>query len=100
MTRLIPTNERQCYATNMMSDVVSTANLNAAFSFVYNKRLKDSANSDIWDLSLQWEQTRALLQARLLSNRYHLAPVQTYWTGNGKVTRWNSLDAVVLKAIV
>jgi len=66
---------------------------------VYQKRKKSSAYNDIWSLSFNWVSERRRIQKELLLGTYQLQPIETFWTPNGRLTRWSSVDAVVLKAI-
>jgi hypothetical protein len=83
--------------TNLMSQVIRTKNL--AMALVYQARLKDSPQSDIWACHQSWPQIRAQLQDDLLRGTYLLSPVQSYMTENGIITRWSSRDSIVFKAI-
>jgi len=87
------------HATNLMSAVISTSALDAAFAAIYQKRKKDHANSDIWALSRNWAKIRQTLQAQLLAGTYLLSPISAYSTKKGRLTRWSAQDAVVLKAL-
>lgn len=82
-----------------MSQIVSGDNMQIAFEAIYANRKKDDANSDIWSLSLQWPEVGAHLRTRLLAGGYVLSPVTVYRTKSGYFSRWNSEDAVVLKAL-
>jgi len=56
--------------SNRMSKVIATDVLEQAFASVYQKRRKDSANSDIWSLSLHWASIKKTLQIDLLAGTY------------------------------
>jgi hypothetical protein len=85
--------------SNLMRDVVSTKNRDAAFDPVYQKRIKHSHNSDVWDLSSKWTSTRMVLQEALLAGSYRLSPMQCYQIDGELISLWNSKDAVVIRAI-
>lgn len=91
---------KMVHSTNLMSEVIKTSNMNAAFQHVRKCRLQDSPHSDIWGLSLAWDTERATLQNELLSGTYHLSPIEVYRTKqHGIMSRFNSRDTLVLKAI-
>lgn len=91
---------KQVHQTNLMSEITTSAVLDEAFSYIYQSRKKDNANSDIWDLSLRWLQIKKDMREKLLSGVYQLSPVVLYHSkNNGFLTRWSAEDAVVLKAL-
>lgn len=85
--------------SNRMSQVIAKDVLDQAFAAVYQKRQKDSANSDIGSLSLPWRSVQKSLQIDLLAAPYPLSPVAVYLSAKGRLTRWSAKDAVVLKAL-
>lgn len=87
------------HATNMMSQVLSSKNLNKAFAHVYQARKKDAPSSDIWDISLNWDTYRKDLQNMASRGQYVLSPVAVFSFGDRFLTRWSSLDSILLKAI-
>ena len=99
---------QQHYATKQMSLVSATTLLDQAKAYIYAQRCEDNAHSDIWELSLHWEQHRERIRRALLAGRYQLAPVQVFGSRDGqrlrqsyghRLTRWSDQDAVVLKAL-
>ena len=89
----------QHHQSNMMSDIVATAHLDQAFAAIYKRRRNDHFNSDLWAFSLNWPAERRKIQQALLQGCYQLSPVMAYRSAKGRLTRWSSRDAVVLKAI-
>jgi RNA-directed DNA polymerase len=87
------------HATNALSEVISTRNLDLAYRAVCNARKEKGPHDDIWDLRFHWEKERAQFQASLLSGDYGLSPIAVFKTENGTFTRWSARDAVVLKAL-
>ncbi len=88
------------YASNLMSRVISSAVLEAAFAAVVKRREQDSHNSDIWWLRRHWGTEKQALRSRLLSGTYQLSPLAVLGSRDEhRLTRWTALDAVVLKAI-
>ncbi|OGT48047.1 MAG: hypothetical protein A3F17_00360 [Gammaproteobacteria bacterium RIFCSPHIGHO2_12_FULL_41_15] len=47
---------KRVYDSNLMSKVTVTQALNTAFKQVYSARKKDSPNSELWNLSLDWDE--------------------------------------------
>ena len=91
---------KKIFCSNLMSEISKHENLNRALESVYKKRRKDSHNSDIWELSLNWEKHRDVIRQDLLSNKINLSPVDIYRSEDGEYyTRWSSKDALVIKAI-
>ena len=92
--------DKQHFASNLMSRIASNEVLDAAMTHVDKRRLSKDANSDIWDLSLHWSTRRETIREHLLTGRYQLSPLQVLGSKNGHaLTRWSSMDAVVLKAM-
>lgn len=87
------------FDTNLMSDIVSTQNLNQAYDYICKARSKDHHNSDIWSLRGQWEKIRPKIQDSLLRGTYNLSPLSIFKTPDGIFTKWDSVDAVVMKAV-
>ncbi len=85
--------------TNLLSQVVSTENLDNAFKAVYPRRQKNGPNSCIWSLSLRWPEVRDEMRIRLLAGNYELSPVSVYRSDQGYLSCWGSYDAVILKAL-
>lgn len=73
---------KQLHATNLMSEVVSTINLNTAFKAVCDARKKDHANSDIWDVRFTYDKEKMNLHEDLLQGRYRLSPVEVHRNQN------------------
>jgi hypothetical protein len=87
------------HGSNLMSKLTSNQLLDEGFRHIYHRRQKDSHNSDIWSLSLNWVALRDDIRDQLLQGRYQLSPVQLYDTKDaGRLTRWCAKDAVILKA--
>lgn len=82
-----------------MSEVASNCVLDRAFLHVYQARLQDGPNSDIWSVSLNWASHKGSIRQRLLQGNYQLSPVSVYKHPTaGYLTRWSSMDSIVLKA--
>jgi len=83
-----------------MSEVICDQILDEALSHVYKRLKEDSHNSDIWALSLYWDNRKEDIRTKLLSGNYNLSPVRVCRGGDEKYyTRWTAQDAVVLKAL-
>ncbi|PHQ81509.1 MAG: hypothetical protein COB66_02085 [Coxiella sp. (in: Bacteria)] len=83
-----------------MTRLISNAVLDEAMAPIYKRRQHDSHNSDIGSFHLNWTQYRNAIRAQLLQGRYQGSPVQLFDLPDaGRLTRWCSADAVVLKAI-
>lgn len=95
-----PRASRRYFASNLMSQITSNAVLDDVFAKLVKKREHDSHNSDIWDVRSDWPEQRRMLRTQLLAGAYQLTPVTVFGNRDGhRLTRWSSLDSIVLKAI-
>jgi hypothetical protein len=74
------------FASNLMSVIASNTVLEQAKAFIFQQRQHDSANSDLWDVCLRWEDDKVLIQQQLLSGCYQLSPVQVFGSRDGYAT--------------
>lgn len=66
---------------------------------VYKSRQEDHPNSDIWDVSRNWDQVKPVIRERLLTGTYLLSPMRSFKTKTGYVGRYDSQDTIVLNAL-
>ncbi|WP_131795838.1 reverse transcriptase/maturase family protein [Fluoribacter gormanii] len=86
---------KRLFPSELISEIASNTTLQRVFEAVYQRRKKDSYNSDLWDLILHWEEFRE----QLFSGEYQLSPMHTYSTSEGLVSRFGPQDVVVLKSL-
>jgi hypothetical protein len=87
------------FDTNLVSEVISSKNLEEAFQAVYKKRKHSHHNNDIWHLSKNWQDTKIHIQNSLLKQQYHLEPLKILKFKDKHLSLWPATDSVVLKAI-
>jgi RNA-directed DNA polymerase len=87
------------HGSNLMIRITSNTILDDAMAYIYKRRHNDSHNSDIWAFHTSWAMQRNVIREQLLQGRYQLSLVQSFNTPDaGRLTRWSTADAVVLKA--
>ena len=91
--------DKQIFDTNLMSEVVSSSNLEAAFESIYKKRKKLHYNNSIWHLSQNWATIKKEIQLKLLNNSYNIEPLKILKIDGQRLCVWSAIDAVTLKAI-
>lgn len=92
--------QKKVFFSNMMSEVASNSLLDGACAHVYERRKEDSHNSDIWSLMLSWPEQKEEIRNQLLRGDYRLSPLTRFKGSDGdEYTRWDSRDAIVLKAL-
>jgi RNA-directed DNA polymerase len=100
MSKLDKSTNKKVHHTNLMSEIISNENLDKALEHVYKSRKNETHNSDIWSLSLYWENNKKAIRKELLSGKYLLTQLSVFKGGDGKYySRFSSRDAVVLKAV-
>ena len=60
---------KKVFDSNLMSEVIASANLEEAFQHVYKKRKKYHHNNDIWYLSSRWKEHKPEIQDQLLEGK-------------------------------
>lgn len=83
---------------NLMSQVVSSANLDAAYAHVRASRKTRHHNDLFWSLS-DWPDLKQWIRIQLQSGDYHLSPVKQIRLENEWFSDWYPEDAIVLKAL-
>lgn len=83
---------------NLMSQVVSSANLDAAYAHVRASRKKRHYNDLFWSLP-HWPNLKLSLRIKLQSGDYHLSPVKQIRLEDKWFSDWYPEDAIVLKAL-
>lgn len=97
--KVLKTETKKVFDTNLISEVVASSNLEEAFQHVYKKRKKYHHNNDIWHLSANWDTQKTEIQDQLLNNSYHIEPIKIIKIRGEPLSVWGAKDAVVLKAI-
>ena len=89
------------HSSNLISEVTSNQNLKSAFSFICKARNNEHHNSDIWSVRRNWREVRTKIRNTLQNGQYQLSPVALFRckTTGRYLTRWSSVDAIVLQAI-
>ena len=79
---------------NLISQIASYLNLDAAYAWLRAKRLESHPNNPFWSLSRNWPSIRARLRTQLQAGTYHLSPVTQLPLQNGEtVSYWDPLES-------
>ena len=73
--------------------------INTAYDWVYAQRKNHSHNNSIWSLRANWAQLKPQLISQLLSGSYRLSPLKSHTINGERVSSWEAMDALVLKAL-
>ena len=83
---------------NLVSEIISSDNLEKAFKHVYKKHIQSYDNNDKKHLSRNWKQIKLQIQRKLLNNTYNLKPLKILKSKENTFCVWNVEDAILLKA--
>lgn len=90
---------QQLKVTSLLNRILDTANINAAYDWLCQRRKEYSANSDVWDFRFRWSRERQALVESLSNGNYRFSPVTLYAVEGEVRCVWCAADALVLRAI-
>ena len=90
---------KRCSNKNLSSQLAANTLLDEAFHYICQSKKQAHVNHDIWFIRRDWQTLRSQLQANLLSGNYLLSPAKRIKIAGHSIAVWNSLDAIVLKAL-
>src|SRR5271163_2121645 len=100
MASILHLGVRQTAAAGLTAALVSDEVLDAAFSWVCQRRRAWPADADIWPFRRDWRAERQRLKAALLSGRFRVGLLQRVTKADGgEADLWSARDALVLKAL-
>ncbi len=83
----------------IIDQIVRDNVLEQSYQWVCQRRKHAGANSDIWDVRLNWSTYKPQLQQTLKSGNFTFEPVKQYRIDGKKISVWSAIDALVLKAM-
>ena len=82
-----------------MDEIASDDVIDAAYTWLCERRQDYSANDDVWNVRWQWAEIKPKLQADLLAGTYRFSAVRRIQIDEDAIDVWAALDALVLKAM-
>ncbi len=86
-------------ARDWISDVASTAVLDAIFDWLSKRRIDYADSADVWNVRRRWPALKPKLQYDLLHGKFRFSPLRRIQVKGEAIELWCPLDAVVLKAM-
>jgi len=84
----------------IIAQIASGEVLETAFEWLCHRRLKYSANSDIWSFRRNWSDEKTRIRREVRAGQYRFDLLSRITLSNGDaVDLWSSRDALVLKAL-
>ncbi len=84
---------------SIINIIASDQIIDEAYEWVCKRRIDYHYNNDIWHLRTHWTSLKGVIQEKLLNGTYRFEPVRRLRTPGGFEYLWDSMDALVLKAM-
>ncbi len=88
---------------NIISQLASTQKLHESYLLLRKKRTTKnniaSQHDDFWALSLAWDTIKKDTRISLQNGDYQISPLKLYTKGEHLLSKWDSLDWIILKSL-